>query len=86
MLGWQFICPIGPATEREFILDWRILKNGQFRGISHFKITTFSRLNGIYQKREMQNYKHFDPIVRPLIAIGRRPASNRPFPYFYVKT
>ena len=25
-LGRRFICPIGPATEREFILDWRILK------------------------------------------------------------
>ena len=25
MLGRRFICPIGPATEREFILDWRIL-------------------------------------------------------------
>ena len=24
-LGCRFICPIGPATEREFILDWRIL-------------------------------------------------------------
>ena len=24
MLGRRFICPIGPATEREFILDWRI--------------------------------------------------------------
>ena len=23
-LGRRFICPIGPATEREFILDWRI--------------------------------------------------------------
>ena len=23
-LGRQFICPIDPATEREFILDWRI--------------------------------------------------------------
>ena len=26
MLGRRFICPIGPATEREFILDWRIYK------------------------------------------------------------
>ena len=23
-LGRRFICPIGPATKREFILDWRI--------------------------------------------------------------
>ena len=23
-LGRQFVCPIGPATQREFILDWRI--------------------------------------------------------------
>ena len=23
-LGRRFICPIGPGTEREFILDWRI--------------------------------------------------------------
>ena len=24
-LGRRFVCPIGPATQREFILDWRIL-------------------------------------------------------------
>ena len=29
MLGRRFICPIGPATEREFILDWRIYKSLQ---------------------------------------------------------
>ena len=23
-LGRRFVCPIGPATQREFILDWRI--------------------------------------------------------------
>ena len=28
MLGQRFICPIGPATEREFILDWRIPLHG----------------------------------------------------------
>ena len=28
-LGRRFICPIGPATEREFILDWRILDAGE---------------------------------------------------------
>ena len=27
-LGRRFICPIGPATEREFILDWRIFDCG----------------------------------------------------------
>ena len=26
MLGWRFVCPIGPATQREFILDWRICR------------------------------------------------------------
>ena len=26
MLGRRFICLIGPATEREFILDWRIFR------------------------------------------------------------
>ena len=25
-LGRRFVCPIGPATKREFILDWRILQ------------------------------------------------------------
>ena len=28
-LGRQFICPIGPGTEHEFILDWRISKEQQ---------------------------------------------------------
>ena len=26
-LVWRFVCPIGPATQCEFILDWRILKS-----------------------------------------------------------
>ena len=42
-LGRRFICPIGPATEREFILDWRIynmytvlLSVQNLRGSSHY--------------------------------------------------
>ena len=27
-LGRRFVCPIDPATQREFILDWRILRVG----------------------------------------------------------
>ena len=30
MLGRRFICPIGPATQREFILDWRIFEETGF--------------------------------------------------------
>ena len=30
-LGRRFICPISPATEREFILDWRISKLHNWR-------------------------------------------------------
>ena len=32
MLGRRFICPIGPATQREFILDWRILDIFHLKG------------------------------------------------------
>ena len=34
-LGRRFICPIGPATEREFILEWRISRIGNLILILH---------------------------------------------------
>ena len=35
-LGWRFICPIGPATDREFILDWWIFKVESDYDFAHF--------------------------------------------------
>ena len=34
MLGRRFVCPIGPATQREFILDWRIFRYNSQHALS----------------------------------------------------
>ena len=47
-LGWRFICPIGPATEREFILDWRISTDLSL--LKEFKKKTVLKIFVIFKK------------------------------------
>ena len=78
--GWSMIpCPIGPATQREFIFDWRILMLPQLpvldKSLSKNALTELeleyhlSLLNGLFVNT---NRKSFQKIVQPFVCKMRR--------------
>ena len=59
-LGRRFICPIGPATEHEFILDWRISSHNKEllnRWMNFTKKTLYTLTLGYFLKLKRTLYR-----------------------------
>ena len=61
-LGRRFVCPIGPATKREFILDWRISRAllEIHHRTTYIKWLWFKRLLFVKTRTFLKLYVYFD--------------------------